>query len=196
MTMAVRTVPILAFVTFLQIGCGRPMSPGDFIHMIENDRGSVLSIERNGTVAKLKPLPREYFAAKMMMFDPAITFPEAMEKTGDGMTFVLTVKPNEKRKSMISVNNSSFRGHLMNNTFGRERDVFLCKGRDTLYASNVVYERNWGLTTDDVFTITFDSGCNMKLSMFVFRNLDPYAGTIEIPVTMPNKKPISIRNDS
>jgi hypothetical protein len=166
------------------------MTPVNYIQHYEKNRSRFSqTIDRNGVVAKVAYIPGEYYAARDMEADEKLSLTEALNRYEPSLYFVLQLQAEgEPGKSVLLQNSDmdSYRAGVLQNTFERNRDIFLLNGADTVSVSQYHYDRNWGVGNGDCFMMVFQKSIvqkDLKRYHLILRNFVPAIGTIDIPLT-------------
>lgn len=162
------------------------MSPDKYMADFDRHRSKFsTAIERNGMKATITYLPSEYVAARDMLSKPGLHADSAMKPYANSLFMALGIaskEPSNGSALLLRNGAAGWRENVLSNTFGLDEGIFLLNGRDTVKASGYNYERNWGLTGEDVFVLTF-SRSSLKSNVgnyhLVMRGVCPELGTLD-----------------
>lgn len=168
--------------------CSNRLKPYQYLHNYEkNSRKYCTSIERNGFKVTVQFLPAEYYAAQELAARVTDNVDTALKKYANSIFVKVTIKSidNSKDGTFLLRRNGmkSYSANVNNNSFNKEKNMFLYCQADTLTARDYQYERNWGIGNGDTFLAVFDKRqLKHKLNKynFVVSDLSQQIGTVDI----------------
>lgn len=187
---------IVGLAALIMANCTMQMKPKEYMRYYESHRKLFSSTaNRNGVSATVTYTPSEYYAAREMANNPELSIDSAMKKYGNALYFTLTIasdSPNAGSVLLSRDGREGFSENVFKNTFGRDRDIFLHCGGDTVKTVNCEYERNWGVGNQDVFLVSFPrSGARSALRRYHIevRDIVPELGTVDVALKKIMKNP-------
>lgn len=181
-------IGIIAIYVLLMMGCTMSLTPVAYVQYFEKNRQKfTCTVERNGMRMSVCHYPTRYYVARELQSLPDENIDKISKKYKESLFFVVTVadERRENGSTLLERNGlAGFGSNVIHNSFGRENDIFMVNSTDTVKAASCIYERNWGVGNEDVFTVTFARSAvqkkrNLKLRI---REIAVELGTIEIPV--------------
>lgn len=185
---------IVFLIVITGMCCTRRLSPEKYaVYIAENREKFCEVINRNGVRATVCYMPAEmYGAQRMIAYD--IPPDSAMKDFINSLFLVCTVNADSMgNKSLLLERDGilGFPGNVYKHTFGHGEDIFLLNGPDTVKCAGYHFERNWGMTGEDSFIVTFDRRkLKEKMSGYhlIIREIAPELGTLDIQLSKLVKK--------
>lgn len=179
---------LFSLITVIASGCSKSLPPSEYQTYIEkNKKKYSYIIERNGIQATIVHYPSLYYSARNMLSDPTLSLDSAINRYKESLFFVLSVVDKRREFGSVLLEKDGIHGlsqNILINSFERNNDIYLLNGKDTMKMANYQYERNWGMTNEDMFVLTFPSSeykHNQNLRLRI-RDITLNLGTIEIPI--------------
>jgi hypothetical protein len=191
---------ILLVVSIFCLQCSNNLTAKEYVQYYEkNKKKYCKNIERNGIVATVCYVPSEYYAARDISNGIAASTDSTFARYKNSLYFVVLFKSKNGAKGSVLLQKdgiAGFKDNVLQNTFGRDQDIFLLHGNDTIKAATFNYERNWGMGTADVFTMVFPRSRineSIKNAHLIVRNFLPEFGTIDVSLKGILRNPVTLR---
>lgn len=167
------------------IGCSQTLPPEQYIEYFKkNNKKYSCSIERNGFVAQLQYIPKEYYAATEMIYDTSLQVKEVIKKYRSSLNFRLSIGPKEEneivKRAARKLRHDFLRKKYL--TGELEKNVFILLRNDTITPSDITYEKNNAINQHDSYLLCFskrDIGEDYKKGNIYIRNIFPQLGTLD-----------------
>lgn len=185
--MRLRLKILILLSCILFASCSSGLRPDEYMRYFEKNRAKFsVTTERNGLIATITCLPREYYAACTMTFDTAITLNQAMEPYKNSFFILIEVARDTKRTDTAKAVPSGI----------GKAEIFITAGSDTLNPNGVRPEKNWRFATSNSVVAAFNYNRVMakgpKKVLYV-RNMYAELGTIEFPLKKIQKRARSLK---
>jgi hypothetical protein len=138
---------IVVGIGVMLAGCWISPTSQRYVDIVEKmTRRHIKTISRNDVTASVAFRPSEYYAAQDMVLDSALSVDSAKARYATSLYIVLGISSAKAGSSsylLTHKGSAGFSEQVMINDFGREKDIFILHGRDTVLMQNYSYERNW-----------------------------------------------------
>jgi hypothetical protein len=170
--------------------CSSTHSPERYLERFEKQKArQCIKINRNNITATVLCMPAKFFAARDARYDSTLSMENAEKRYSNSLFFALGIRPDSQAVPgsflLTKGGYAEFKNNVMRNNFGRENDIFLLYKNDTVRVAGVQYNRDWGMTQEDQFLLTFAADQlkkNANKYHLIIREIAPELGTIDIPV--------------
>jgi hypothetical protein len=190
---------ILGILLLFILSCTSSLPPAEYVAYFDKHKKDFqITIKRNGVTATVSYMPNEYYAAREMQYDTALTAEKAMKQYENSLFFVFSISSEQFKDGSILFQRDGAEGftdNIMKYTFDKDRDIFLLKGMDTVKVASCNYERNWGIGNADSYIMAFPrKKLEERMSGYhlYIKDMTPELGTVDVAINslMKNVKKI------